>query len=225
MFVCNEALQMHKMLNILTPLGAFNITFNSLCSAKSRSQSSPALQRPSRTWGVKNVSTEELWTLIVADFQGTDIPPCWLKMSFSHEPKRARLCVVIECSTFPPIFRALLMPWAPVNDCRWTPIADFHLAVESNLSHISRENPMPNNIIVKLNMVRVGEVWRGFGNKSWSGLVPWRIVSRILQYFSLHLNLEAYGCPSKKSAAYLSNSSLQKQLQIIYCALHFQSIC
>lgn len=130
--------------------------FHSLYSAKSHSQSSPTYKRP--VWG-KIFSTEEPYPLMVADFQGTNIPTCWLKISFSHEPKRAHLWVVIECSTFPPIFRALLMPWAPVNDCRWTPIAGFHLAVENNSSHISYENPTPNNIIVKLNTVHLGEVW------------------------------------------------------------------
>lgn len=40
-------------------------------------------------------------------------------------------------------------------------MTDSRLTVESNVSHISREIPMPNNIIVKLNMVNLGEAWKG----------------------------------------------------------------
>lgn len=37
----------------------------------------------------------------------------------------------------------------------------FDLTAENNVSRISCLNPVPNNIIVKLNMVNLGEAWKG----------------------------------------------------------------
>lgn len=79
---------------------------------------------------------------------------------------------------------------------------------------------MPNNIIVKLNILNLGEAWKCFGNKL-PGFVSWLRRNHFLQYFIKNplryfpLHQETF-----RSQLHTWASSFSKQRQIILTAAH-----